>query len=146
MQVIKVASAGVAKLQSAPLPQIRPGYVLVRVAYVSLNPTDWKHVDFLPSLGATVGCDYSGTVEEVGSMVKTPWKKGDRIAGFTHGVNAASHLFNTSTTALNALVTVALVFLGNLVRHPPEPPYTTPRNDRGNSVDRVNRKHFAPTS
>ncbi|TKA62716.1 hypothetical protein B0A55_13813 [Friedmanniomyces simplex] len=88
MQVIKVASAGVAKLQSAPLPQIRPGYVLVRVAYVSLNPTDWKHVDFLPSFGATVGCDYSGTVEEVGSMVKTPWKKGDRIAGFTHGVNA----------------------------------------------------------
>ncbi len=39
--------------------------------------------------GATVGCDYSGIVEEVGPAVKKPFKKGDRVAGFTHGVNAA---------------------------------------------------------
>jgi NADPH:quinone reductase-like Zn-dependent oxidoreductase len=38
--------------------------------------------------GATVGCDFSGVVEEVGSKVEKLWKKGDRIAGFTHGVNA----------------------------------------------------------
>ena len=38
--------------------------------------------------GATVGCDYSGVVEEVGSKVEKPWKKGDRISGFVHGVNA----------------------------------------------------------
>lgn len=38
--------------------------------------------------GATVGCDYSGVVEEVGEKVEKQWKKGDRIAGFVHGVNA----------------------------------------------------------
>ena len=38
--------------------------------------------------GCTVGCDYSGVVEEMGSKVEKPWKKGDRIAGFVHGVNA----------------------------------------------------------
>lgn len=38
--------------------------------------------------GCIVGCDYAGIVEEVGSKVTKEWKKGDRIAGFTHGVNA----------------------------------------------------------
>ena len=47
-----------------------------------------KHIDFIFSPGATVGCDYAGTVEEVGSKVTKEWKKGDRIAGFTHGVNS----------------------------------------------------------
>lgn len=38
--------------------------------------------------GCTLGCDYSGIVEEVGSKVEKQWKKGDRIAGFCHGGNA----------------------------------------------------------
>ena len=42
----------------------------------------------LSSTGHTVGCDYSGIVEEVGEKVEKQWKKGDRIAGFCHGVNA----------------------------------------------------------
>lgn len=47
--------------------------------------------DPLSSEGATVGCDYSGTVVEVGPDVKKSFKKGDRIAGFSHGVNALNH-------------------------------------------------------
>jgi len=39
-------------------------------------------------VGCTVGCDYAGTVVEVGSKVTKDWQKGERIAGFTHGVNA----------------------------------------------------------
>lgn len=39
-------------------------------------------------MGCTVGCDYSGTVVEVGSKVTSNWKPGDRIAGFSHGGNA----------------------------------------------------------
>ena len=46
------------------------------------------HIDSLSSPGHTVGCDYSGVVEEVGEKVEKQWKKGDRIAGFCHGVNA----------------------------------------------------------
>lgn len=38
--------------------------------------------------GCTVGCDFSGVVEEVGSKVEKQWQKGDRIAGFVHGVNS----------------------------------------------------------
>ena len=33
--------------------------------------------------------DYAGVVEEVGSTVTKPFKKGDRVAGFVHGGNAA---------------------------------------------------------
>ena len=51
---------------------------------------DRKHVhtEGMAIPGHTVGCDYSGVVEEVGSKVEKQWKKGDRIAGFAHGVNA----------------------------------------------------------
>ena len=36
---------------------------------------------------ATVGCDFAGVVEEVGSAVTRKWEKGDRIYGFVHGSN-----------------------------------------------------------
>lgn len=36
-----------------------------------------------------MGCDYAGVVEAVGPLVKKPFKKGDRVAGFVHGSNAA---------------------------------------------------------
>jgi NADPH:quinone reductase-like Zn-dependent oxidoreductase len=55
---------------------------------VALNPTDWRHIDFVPCKGATVGCDYSGIVEAVGPNVRKTFKKGDRVAGFLHGSNA----------------------------------------------------------
>ena len=52
---------------------------------MALNPTDWRHIDFVPCKGAIVGCDYSGIVEAVGPRVKKSFKKGDRVAGFVHG-------------------------------------------------------------
>lgn len=36
-----------------------------------------------------MGCDFSGTVVQVGSKVTSSWAPGDRIAGFAHGVNSA---------------------------------------------------------
>jgi len=91
MKAIKVVSPGKAEIQEVPLPKLRDDYVLVKVKDVALNPTDWKHIDveFLSKPGHTVGCDFSGTVEEVGPKVTKEWKKGDRIAGFVHGVNSA---------------------------------------------------------
>jgi NADPH:quinone reductase-like Zn-dependent oxidoreductase len=52
----------------------------------ALNPTDWKHIRFVDT-SCTVGCDFAGIVEEVGSAVTKPWKKGDRVFGFVHGSN-----------------------------------------------------------
>jgi NADPH:quinone reductase-like Zn-dependent oxidoreductase len=45
-------------------------------------------VEFLSPPDVLIGCDYSGIVEAVGKDVKKPWKKGDRICGFSHGGNA----------------------------------------------------------
>ena len=68
-------------------PQLRDDYILVRTVAVALNPTDWKHVDFIASPGALSGCDYAGVVEEVGSNVKKRFDKGDRVCGMCHGAN-----------------------------------------------------------
>ncbi|KAJ5290069.1 uncharacterized protein N7443_010322 [Penicillium atrosanguineum] len=70
------------------IPTLRDDYVLVKTVSVGLNPTDWKHVEYLSPPGVLLGCDFAGTVEAVGKNVKKPWKKGDRICGFTHGGNA----------------------------------------------------------
>lgn len=72
-----------------PIPQLRPGYILVKTHSVALNPTDWKHIDNLASAGAVVGCDYSGTVEAIASTgVTKSFQVGDRVCGFVHGGDA----------------------------------------------------------
>lgn len=83
---IKIKSAGMAELvHDAPIPKLRDDYILVKTAAVALNPTDWKHIDELATPGATVGCDYSGIVQEVGSAVSKDLKPGNRVAGLVHG-------------------------------------------------------------
>lgn len=74
-----------------PIPHLRDGYILVKTVAVALNPTDWKHIDFLASPGALVGCDYAGTVEAIGANVGKHFAKGDRVAGFVHGGDAVQH-------------------------------------------------------
>lgn len=56
---------------------------------------DWMKIDYQPSKGAIVGCDYSGIIEEVGKDVTKDFKKGDKVCGFVHGSNAGSHPFTT---------------------------------------------------
>ncbi|KAK8249448.1 chaperonin 10-like protein [Phyllosticta capitalensis] len=86
MKAIKIKSAGRAEVEDAPIPQIRPDYVLVKTIAVALNPTDWKHIDFIPTEGSTSGCDFAGIVQELGPGV-TSLAVGDKIAGFVHGGN-----------------------------------------------------------
>ncbi|KAL2864396.1 zinc-binding alcohol dehydrogenase family protein [Aspergillus lucknowensis] len=86
---IKIKSTGSIELVNAPIPKLRDGYILVKTAAVALNPTDWKHIDEMATPGATVGCDYSGTVQEVGPGVAN-FKPGDRVAGLVHGSNATN--------------------------------------------------------
>jgi len=90
MKAVKVIEQGKAQVCQVPLPVLRDDYILVKIVAVALNPTDWKHIDYLATPGATVGCDYAGIVEEVGSKVTKTFKKGDRISGFAHGVNATN--------------------------------------------------------
>ena len=85
MKAIHVVEPGRAEVKEVPVPEVRDGYVLVKTRAVAINPTDWKHVHQVGEPGVRVGCDYVGTVEEVGPGVTKAFSKGDRIAGFVHG-------------------------------------------------------------
>ncbi|KAI0833905.1 putative alcohol dehydrogenase [Hypoxylon sp. FL0890] len=76
-----------AEVREVEKPKLREGYVLVKVKAIGLNPTDWKTLDSRAGPGVRLGADYAGIVEEVGPGVTVPFKKGDRIAGFTNGGN-----------------------------------------------------------
>lgn len=86
-KAIVFVEQGKAEIQDVPIPKLRDEYILVKVKAVGLNPTDWKHIDLNIGVdaGSHIGCDYAGVVEEVGSKVTKPFKKGDRISGVVHG-------------------------------------------------------------
>ena len=87
-----IKSRGDARLvPDAPIPKLRNGYILVQNVAVAINPTDWQHVDGEGDPGAIVGCDYAGTVMEVGNGVTKTFAKGDRVCGFIHGSNGNNH-------------------------------------------------------
>lgn len=77
-----------AKVSEIPIPKIRATYLLAKVDSVALNPTDWKHINGKRAAAhGLAGCDFSGTVVEVGPEVTKSFKPGDRVAGTTHGAN-----------------------------------------------------------
>uniref|UniRef100_L2GGH2 Zinc-binding oxidoreductase n=1 Tax=Colletotrichum fructicola (strain Nara gc5) TaxID=1213859 RepID=L2GGH2_COLFN len=88
---IVIQAPGKAEIVEAPIPKLREDYLIVKVAAVALNPTDVLHIDTFAPVGARVGCDYAGTVEEIGPKASKAFKKGDRVAGFAHGSNALHH-------------------------------------------------------
>jgi NADPH:quinone reductase-like Zn-dependent oxidoreductase len=86
IKAVVVTKPETAEVKTVPLPTLPDDYILVRTTAVALNPTDWKHVYVgFNVVGAVVGCDYAGVVQEVGSAVKSGWKPGDRVAGVVHG-------------------------------------------------------------
>jgi len=92
MKAYKLLSKGTAAVVETPKPALRPEYLLIRVICIALNPTDWKNiqntdVDSVHPL--TVGCDFSGIVEEVGSAVTQPFSPGDRVCGFAHSCHTS---------------------------------------------------------
>ncbi|KAF2502491.1 zinc-binding oxidoreductase ToxD [Lophium mytilinum] len=92
MKAYKLLSKGNAAVVDAPKPALRPEYILVKVACVALNPTDWKTIqntNFDEKSPLTVGCDFAGVVEEVGSLLTRPFKPGDRVWGFAHSCHTS---------------------------------------------------------
>ncbi|PGH05333.1 hypothetical protein GX51_03054 [Blastomyces parvus] len=66
-----------------PIPILPADHVLVKTSYVALNPADWKNLGKENTIPGTVGgCDFSGTVEEVGPAVTKNFAKGDKVMGF----------------------------------------------------------------
>lgn len=64
--------------------------IIVKTRAVALNPTDFKMPAAFPSIGAVNGCDFSGDVFRVGSLV-TRWVVGDRVFGAVQGANPNNH-------------------------------------------------------
>lgn len=74
-----------AQVTEVPKPTINAQEILVKVHTVGLNPSDFKHIDFISPKGCIVGCDYAGEVVDVGKSTAGSWKVGDRVAGVVHG-------------------------------------------------------------
>ncbi|KAJ3151877.1 hypothetical protein HDU86_006009 [Geranomyces michiganensis] len=105
---VVIQGAGSAKVATVPVPEPKDDQVRVKVSAVGLNPTDWKHVDYLPTPGAIVGCDYAGTVDAVGKNLTRAFEVGDRIAGVAHGANASNKTDGAFANFIVARTGVAL--------------------------------------
>lgn len=75
--------------RDVPVPQVKPGHVLIRVAASSVNPVDTKIRSgmpaFKPDLPAILHGDVAGVVEAVGEGV-TIFKPGDEVYACAGGV------------------------------------------------------------
>ncbi len=101
MKAIKVVGSEELEVQDVPVPDVRDDYLFIKATYVAKNPIklfDTMHVangqplikagmscDYMPIAGATLGCDFAGVVEGVGSGVTKSWTKGDRVCGWVLG-------------------------------------------------------------
>ncbi len=87
-------------LREVDMPVPGAGEVLVRVAFVTLNPIEWKirsgalaamlPIDFPVILGNEI----SGVVDQVGAGVEA-FQVGDRVAGFVRGRGDAEYVLST---------------------------------------------------
>ncbi|GAA5923098.1 zinc-binding alcohol dehydrogenase family protein [Sporobolomyces koalae] len=84
MQAVVVTEKGQVQVKKIDKPRAGKDEIVVKTCAVALNPTDWKHRDFISPPGSILGCDYAGIVSEVGEGV-TNVKEGDRVAGVVHG-------------------------------------------------------------
>lgn len=72
-------------IEEVPKPCISDNELLIKVRATSLNPIDCKFIDFIAPAGSKTGCDFAGTVSEVGKSASGTWSVGDRVAGFVQG-------------------------------------------------------------
>lgn len=88
MKALKIVETkNIQVIEDLPIPNLRPGYLLVRVVCAALNPCDAKNVFCENSAGVHFGTDYSGIVEKTGHGYSKEWRKGDRIFGVIMGAN-----------------------------------------------------------
>ena len=86
VRIHEYGNADVLRIEELPVPQIAADELLIKIHAASVNPFDWKEREgyykdmHMHSLPFTLGQDFSGTVEKVGSSVKG-FKVGDDVYG-----------------------------------------------------------------
>lgn len=97
MNVIETSGPGgpeVLKLAQRPLPEIKPGEVLIRVEAAGVNGPDLMQRKGLypPPAGASdlLGLEVSGEIVAAGAQVKR-WKPGERVTALTNGGGYAQY-------------------------------------------------------
>src|ERR1035437_3475641 len=89
MKTVRIHEYGnvdVLRIEEMPVPQIAADELLIKVHAASVNPFDWQiregmYKDAMPlNLPFTIGQDFSGTVDKIGTSVKG-FKVGDKVFG-----------------------------------------------------------------
>lgn len=84
MVMNRVGGPEVMEWSELPTPAPGPNEVLIKIAYVSVNPADWKDREghlaryYAYQFPYVIGMDAAGVVEQVGAGV-TEYKAGDRV-------------------------------------------------------------------
>jgi len=89
------------------LPKLDSESILIKVKAVALNPTDWKHVDFVLQPGSSVGSDFAGDIVQIGADAEGKgFRVGDAVAGFIRGgaIDPDNGAFQEYVTAFPELV------------------------------------------
>lgn len=88
-QISAFGDSSVFKQVDIPVPELKPGHVLIRVAASSVNPMDYKvrrhGPPIAPELPAVLHADVAGTLEAVGEGV-SGFSPGDEVYGCAGGV------------------------------------------------------------
>lgn len=72
------------KVMAGPQPNPGPDEVVIKVAYVAINPSDWKFQEmaYLPvKFPHIIGSDVAGTVAQLGADV-TRFRVGQRVIAY----------------------------------------------------------------
>lgn len=86
VRIHEYGNSDVLRIEEMPVPQIAADELLIKIHAASVNPVDWQvregfykdmHMHTLP---LTLGQDFSGTVEKVGSSVNG-FRIGDKVYG-----------------------------------------------------------------
>lgn len=105
-RALTVVEPGQTVVREKALPKLDPESILVKVKAVSLNPTDWKHVDSVLKPGSSVGCDFAGDIVQIGARAEGKgFRVGDAVSGFIRaGIDLDNGAFQEYVVVLPELI------------------------------------------
>ncbi|KAJ7839262.1 chaperonin 10-like protein [Mycena olivaceomarginata] len=86
MKALVTVGDGSFQLKEVAVPGPGADQILVKVVAAAQNPTDWKTLLLHTQPGNILGCDFAGTIVQIGTDVPAGLRKlGERVAGVVHG-------------------------------------------------------------